>query len=159
MNARLILGGALVLTLFALPALADPGGPAQDALAAIFAAAPGASCALPAPRETAGLPGPRTASDCTAHCWDGTTRTCSGSSCGANDSSCPSQRGNCWSDVEGYKYCPACSSSCSAWTSCSSGSPVFCQGTSGDCFSVYHCYAYCDGQYYLCSNPGQNCPP
>ena len=50
-----------------------------------------------------------TLSDCTANCADGTTRVCSGSQCYAQDSICPATaRGYCWSDVEGYKYCPDC---------------------------------------------------
>jgi hypothetical protein len=96
---------------------------------------------------------------CSASCWDGSSRTCNGSSCSATDSFCPSQRGYCWSDAEGYKYCPACNTTCYASTTCSNGSQVSCQGTSGDCFSVYQCYAHCDSQYYLCPSTPSSCPP
>jgi hypothetical protein len=160
MKARLIIGGALVLALFALPVLADLAGQAPDLRAAIFAA-PAAACALPMASKTGGPGGIGAASVCTAHCWDGSTRTCTGTSCTADDSSCPSQRGNCWSNAEGTKYCPQCSSpTCDASTTCINGSSVYCQGTSGDCFSYYQCYAYCDGNYHLCSGPlPQVCPP
>jgi hypothetical protein len=157
MKERLILGVALALLLSALPVRSEPADQAPDLRAAIFAA-PGGACPLPAATKPGGPGGVGSTSVCVANCWDGSTRTCTGTSCSATDSSCPSQRGFCWSNSEGYKYCPACSSNCSAWTSCSSGPPVSCQGTSGDCFSVYHCYAYCDGQYYLCPNAG-DCPP
>lgn len=48
----------------------------------------------------------------TADCWDGSHVTCTASgtseNCSFTDSSCPGQRGYCWSSDEGFKYCPAC---------------------------------------------------
>ena len=155
MKARLIFGGTLVLTLFALPAVADPADQTAELWAAIFAA-PRGTGALPVVIKPGGPGGVWATSVCTAYCWDGTTRTCSGSSCSAVDSSCPSQRGSCWSDLEGTKYCPECT--CYASTTCSDGSAVSCQGGPG-CFSVDQCYATCDGQYYLCPNTPPYCPP
>jgi hypothetical protein len=156
MKAQLILGGVMVLMLSALPALAAPAGEAPDPLAAIFAASPDGACALPMASKP-GLPGGvGEASTCTAHCQDGSTRTCTGTSCTAVDWSCPLS-GYCWSNSEGYKYCPAASCPCYASTTCSNGSHVSCQGTNNDCYSVNHCYAYCDGVYHLCPNVG-NCP-
>ncbi|HSL83441.1 MAG TPA: hypothetical protein VLF66_11740, partial [Thermoanaerobaculia bacterium] len=54
---------------------------------------------------------------------------------------------------------PSCGggdNSCSATASCANagGGSVSCTGTTGDCFSVIDCYAYCDGQYYFCPDPG-----
>jgi hypothetical protein len=51
---------------------------------------------------------PVTSGTCTADCGDGSYVSCTGTSCSALDSSCPSQRGYCWSSAEGYKYCPIC---------------------------------------------------
>jgi hypothetical protein len=31
---------------------------------------------------------------------------------------------------------------------------VSCSGTTGDCFSVSKCYAYCDGVYHFCPSHG-----
>lgn len=162
MKVRLILGGALVLVLFALPVLADSASPAPELRAAIFAA-PAGTCAPPAVEKggltrKGGLPGAE--SVCTAHCQDGSTRTCSGTSCSATDSSCPSQQGYCWSNSEGYKYCPVCQQApCYTSTTCLDGSQVSCYGTPGTCFSVYQCYAHCDGQYHLCPSTPSMCEP
>ncbi|HEV8580921.1 MAG TPA: hypothetical protein VGX68_17785 [Thermoanaerobaculia bacterium] len=159
MKARLILGGTLVLTLFALPAVADPAGPAPDLLAAIFAA-PGGACALPMAAKPSGPGGVGAYSDCTAHCQDGSTRTCTGGSCSAVDYSCPNQRGYCWSDAEGYKYCPipSCPQTCTASCANAGGGSVSCTSYTGDLFCVNNCYAYCDGNYYFCPNPKPICP-
>ncbi|HYO13513.1 MAG TPA: hypothetical protein VE685_09995 [Thermoanaerobaculia bacterium] len=59
---------------------------------------------------------------------------------------------------------PSCGSppptSCSAFASCfnAGGGSVSCSGTSGDCFSVDDCYAFCDGQYFFCPSPQGICP-
>jgi len=157
MQVRLILTGALVLVLFALPAVAAPADPVADLRAAIFAA-PAGACALPMAAKTGGPGGVGAYSDCTAHCWDGTTRTCSGSSCSAVDSSCPSQRGSCWSDVEGTKYCPQCVDGCTASCANAGGGTVSCTSYTGDFFCVANCYAYCDGTYHYCPHPKPVCP-
>ncbi len=95
---------------------------------------------------------------CVADCWDGSHVTCTGSSCSEVDSSCGAgQRGYCYGTDTGYRYCPVCQGgSCHAETTCSGGGSVSCDGGPG-CFSVYHCYAYCDDQYHLCPN-ATNCP-
>jgi len=58
------------------------------------------------------LPGPSAQSTCITHCWDGSTRTCEGSSCTAYDSSCPDEQGRCFASGEtvSYKKCPPCPS-------------------------------------------------
>lgn len=74
---------------------------------------------------------------CTASCDDGTTRTCSGSQCSAQDSSCsPETQGSCWSDAEGYKYCPApiCPTTCRS-PSCDDLNGQFCK-VGGTCFAL-----------------------
>jgi hypothetical protein len=158
MKAQLILGGVMVLMLSALPALAAPAGEAPDPLAAIFAASPDGACALPMASKP-GLPGGvGEASTCTAHCWDGSTRTCTGTSCTAVDSSCSSQRGYCWSNSEGYKYCPTCQASCTASCANAGGGSVSCTSTTGDYYCLNNCYAYCDGQYHLCPHIQGSCP-
>ena len=118
---RLTTLGALVVLVLAavVPASAEELAEAVD-LAAI-AAAPAASPAAGAAPQAGGCGWPDLApalvadpveaavsGACTATCWDGSSRTCTGSSCSAVDSSCPSQQGYCWSNAEGYKYCPAC---------------------------------------------------
>jgi hypothetical protein len=159
MKARLILGVAFVLLLPALPAWSDPADQAPDLRAAIFAA-PGGVCALPAASKPGGPGGVEASSDCTAHCRDGSTRTCTGSSCSAVDYSCPNQSGYCWSDLEGYKYCPntcppqGCTASCAN----AGGGTVSCTSSTGDYFCVNNCYAYCDGVYHWCPNPKAVCP-
>jgi len=90
----------VALCLLAVPVLAAPPAPAQ---APATQASPAFIAALmPAPLAEA------TTSVCVAHCWDGSTVTCTGTSCNATDSSCTAVQGNCWSNVEGTKYCPQC---------------------------------------------------
>lgn len=154
---------AVGIALFVAPALAgppaEPVGP--EVLAAIFAQAPG-QCAASTVGPAEGPGDSGTDADCTARCQDGSTRTCTGTSCQARDYSCSAgQRGYCWSNWEGYKYCPmpTCPTSpCYAQTQCSNGSTVSCTGYNQDCFSVPNCYAHCDGQYYLCPSTPSNCP-
>lgn len=52
--------------------------------------------------------------------------------------------------------CDGGTTTCSAFADCSNagGGSVSCTGTSGDCFGIDSCYAYCDGQYYFCPDPG-----
>lgn len=90
---------------------------------------------------------PTIESDCTARCQDGSTRTCSGSTCAAQDTSCyPTiEQGYCWSDLEGYKYCNdacTCSPSCEEVhdTGCHSGSTI-CYDTLRNC-KAYTCVCY-----------------
>lgn len=93
-------------------------------------------------------------STCTAFCDDGTTRTCSGGSCSAVDSSCsPTVRGYCSSDVEGTKYCPT--PTCFCTPTCNDLNGQFCK-SSGTCYtgSGHFCQAHtCD-----CINFAYSCP-
>lgn len=88
----------------AAPDVAAPAAPAVDETAA-----PATSPACPTgPLAEASFLS--TLSTCTADCWDGSTVTCTGSSCQAADSACLSgQRGYCSSPEGGYVYCPVCS--------------------------------------------------
>jgi hypothetical protein len=170
MRERRVMRGTLILTLFASvfmllasSARAEYGSPAPDLLAAIFAATPGGACAQPEARGAAKPVkpvGPRTESVCTAHCWNGGTVTCTGTSCSAVDSACPGQRGSCWSNAEGTKYCPQCQQPQGCTASCANagGGSVSCTSSTGDYFCVNNCYAYCDGFYYMCPNPKPICP-
>ena len=158
MKRRLLLGVAslVVLSVGSLPVSAD--STLEAARAAIFAPAP-ESGLPPEAQEVAKRPRVTAKAVAIAYCWDGTTRTCSGTTASAVDSNCSiNQRGYCTGSSTGTLYCPACSTSCYASTPCWGGGSVSCSGTSGDCFSYYQCYAYCDGNYYLCpSTPGE-CP-
>jgi hypothetical protein len=109
----------VVLVLAAVaPASAEESAAAADlatlAAAAATPAAAGATgaggCGWPdlAPALVADPVEASTSGVCTATCHDGSSRTCSGTSCSAVDSACPSQQGYCWSNAEGYKYCPTC---------------------------------------------------
>jgi hypothetical protein len=160
MKKRLLLGVALlVLVSGSLPALAAPADSALEAArAAIFASVP-ESGTLPEAQEVAKRPRVTPKATATARCWDGTTRTCSGTTASAVDSNCSSNQGGyCTGSSTGTLYCPACSTTCSAYTQCSPSGSRSCTGTSGDCFSVHNCYAYCDGNYYLCPSTPSVCP-
>ena len=75
-------------------------------------------------------------SDCTATCWDGSTRTCNGTSCNAVDSACSvGQQGHCWSNAEGYKYCDPCPT-CPG-TSCEVLNGQRCKYSGGSCYYGY----------------------
>lgn len=122
MNRSLRVGAALLSLTGWLsnPLAADDGGAVgEPALAAVGhpgGAAAGADepAAPPAAAEAADLCGLEAdpievaAGSCTATCQDGSTRTCTGTSCVAVDASCPSQQGYCWSNSGGYKHCLAC---------------------------------------------------
>jgi hypothetical protein len=58
------------------------------------------------------LPHPTPQSTCIVQCWDGSTRTCEGSTCTAYDSACPDEQGRCFASGETvvYKKCPPCPS-------------------------------------------------
>lgn len=79
---------------------------------------------------------------CTANCWDGSTRTCTGNSCSATDSNCPNVRGQCWSDLEGTKFCPFCPDC--ALTNCGCDAQP--------CVKNSQC-GTCDGLACFCSGP------
>lgn len=139
---------ASLLLVLATPAFADqPVNPATPAPTGAIL------CSVSGPdvfgSDTAGLQ-----SVCTATCDDGTTRTCSGSSCNAYDSACPSTTGRCWSDVEGYKYCPApnCPNPCPGLT-CSEMEGAFCK-TGGTCYEPWlDCRAFncnCYQNRFIC---------
>ena len=96
------------LCLIALPALAaQPTAPqAVTADAPIAAAQSAGACQASAPLGSFPV---AELSICIADCSDGSTVTCSGSSCSAVDAACPyGEQGHCWSNTEGTKYCPAC---------------------------------------------------
>jgi hypothetical protein len=78
---------------------------------------------------------------CTADCWDDTQRICTGASCSAVDSACPSQRGHCWSNTEGYKYCPICETEDCDGDPCSSDKycRLCCPFGWGFCSASYGC--------------------
>lgn len=165
----------LVLTILALVLAAGPAAaeePADSACdpALVAALGPGnldASWLFAAAPPKGGSPdGPGEQAVCNAECCDGSYVTCWGTTCNATDENCPSTAGYCWGASTGYRWCPSCSSStctgstcppnwvCSASAQCTDGSWVSCNGCSGDCFSVHECYAYCDGTYYWCPDPG-----
>jgi|GEM_PF-2634921 len=93
----------------------------------------------------------------TADCWDGSHVTCeaqgTSENCSFTDSSCPTQRGYCWSSDEGFKYCPSCP--CSA-PSCDDidGDPCGKPGTySRTCRLGSNCNFRCicsTSGFYLC---------
>ncbi len=77
-------------------------------------------------------PGPRPDATCTAVCHNGSTVSCTASSCSAVDASCPSQRGSvtCGGSTT---YCPACP-------------PPSCGGVPA-CSTTYKCsITYCGGE-------------
>jgi hypothetical protein len=158
MKSRLGIGGALVVMLFAFPALtlAGQSPSAAATLAAIFSSgsAPGAvACASRGSAGgTVGAFG-----TCTANCWDGSTVQCSGTNCNASDSACSAgQQGGCWGSSSGSQSCPDCPynpTPCYASAYCGNGITVSCQGTAPNCAAQDYCYAYCDGVYYWCGEP------
>lgn len=154
MNQRSPFAFAAIAILFALPAWATEPTPTP-------AAATAASlCAAPAPTLAASLfEEPGLDGECTANCWDGSSVTCSGSTCNAVDSSCSSgEDGYCYGSSTGTKACTPCGLTCIAKAGCSDGSIISCKGTNGDCFAENHCYVYCNGEYTYCPVPGSTCP-
>jgi hypothetical protein len=145
---RLATAAALVVLVFAAVAPVSAEDPAADFDLAAVAAAPAATPAV-APPQAGGCGWPDLAAalvpeaveaavsgSCTATCWDTTARTCTGSSCSAVDSNCPTQQGYCWSDAEGYKFC----------TPCPTGD---CELDGEICFSNSDC-GYCMGYQCIC---------
>ncbi|HEY3568374.1 MAG TPA: hypothetical protein VGP73_10620 [Thermoanaerobaculia bacterium] len=153
MKKGLVFGSALlILAVCSLPAhAASPEDSAAAAWAAIFAPAPPVA-AQPQAQDVAAR-GHRlnVKSSSIAHCWDNTTRTCTGTSSSAVDSNCSAgQQGYCTGTDTGTLSCPTCPTGCSTTVTCSNGSRVSCSGTS-DCFSVNNCYASCDGVLHWCA--------
>jgi hypothetical protein len=60
---------------------------------------------------------------------------------------------NCPAPTEADRCCTATASCANA-----GGGSVSCTGTSGDCYAIDDCYAYCDGQYHYCASPPHICP-
>ena len=148
MKSKLVLGGALFFTLFALPVLA-----VQDPLAQIFSTH--GACGEPPALAKASV---GAFSTCTAQCWDGSSVQCSGTNCTATDSACSvGERGSCWGNTSGGFNCPPCEepppTACYASAYCGNGNSVSCQGTAPNCFEQDYCFAYCDGTYYWCGEP------
>ena len=99
---------------------------------------------------------------CEADCWNDSTVSCSGTTCSAVDSSCPSQRGYVQCGTSTY-YCPVCPTpACSPngstrWVNygCCCGAPVakqnhrqqICVGGSWQYTSNYSCYGSCSDPY------------
>jgi len=103
-----------------------------------------------------GIEGPSAQSTCIALCQNGSSVSCSGTSCSAVDANCPTQRGYCTGTTSGTKYCPVCT--CSATATCPIGGPVSCTGTGGTCFAFNGCYASCNGEAIWCPKPKGPCP-
>lgn len=102
------------------------------------------------------IDGPSAQSVCIAECQDGSTVTCTGSSCNATDASCPAERGSCWGSDTGTRYCPVCT--CSATALCPDGSTVSCTGTGDSCFGIKGCYVSCNDHLTWCSPRAKLCP-
>ncbi len=155
MKRRLLLGfTGLALAFCALPALAaGPADPAAVAWAAIFAPAPDPGTSTQ-PQDAARRPRITPKADCVAHCWNGSTVSCSGASCSAVDSNCSSgQQGSCTADGV-TTSCTPCPASCTVTATCSPSGSVTCTSTNNDCFKVNKCYVECDGVFHWCPTHG-----
>jgi hypothetical protein len=144
--------------LAAVPALAQsPISGCQPALAQA-ASAPGFLYqeVLVAADRGGEIGGPGAQSTCIAECQDGSTVTCTGSSCNATDASCPGERGSCWGSDTGTRYCPVCT--CSATVSCPGGGNVSCNGTGDTCFGITGCWVSCNDNLTWCNPHGKICP-
>lgn len=146
-------GFLLVATaaLAALPGLAEeqPVAACQpvtaEAITAVAVSPEGADQA----RKGNGVGGVETQSTCQASCWNGTSVSCSGSSCSAYDSSCGNGfRGYCTGSTSGTKYCPVCPG-CTANATCPFGSSISCTGTY-ECQEYPDCWVSCDGVVTEC---------
>jgi hypothetical protein len=109
-----------------------------------------------AKKDSGSIDGPSAQADCTAQCQDGSTVTCSGGSCTADDYDCEdNEQGQC-TGSSGTKYCPAldidqCPVTCTASRSCPDGTYIQCFGHFGSdaCEGGYPlCYVRCDGGLY-----------
>jgi hypothetical protein len=159
MKRRVYLGIALLSLVFgALPVLAAPADPGADAWAAIFAPASAPDPGAPSqPQDAAKRPRITPKADCLAHCWDGSTVSCSGSTCSAADSACPGTRGSCTADGV-TTYCPVCqTTTCTVTATCLPSGSVTCSSSNNDCFKVNKCYVECDGVLHWCPSHGV-CP-
>jgi len=93
--------------------------------------APYDACASRAPVAVPTAPEPSllaTLASCTATCQNGSTVTCTGTSCSAVDANCPTERGYCTGTASGTKLCHKCCANttpCSIYEgrSCSSNQP------------------------------------
>ncbi len=105
------------------------------------------------------LPDAGALSTCIAQCWDGSTRTCTGSSCTAYDSACPDEQGRCFTSGETLvlKKCPPCPSTppCPS-PSCEDLDGTYCKynGTSQTCY--YEVNGSCNAASCNCYAPGGN---
>lgn len=151
---------AFALLLFAPLALHAAPGTAPLAKASpanLETEAPGL-CATPSSATVATIgalwmvPGPGALSTCVANCWDGTTRTCTGSTCSAYDSACPEEEGRCFgSDPLSHKKCPPCSTPCPS-PSCEDLDGTYCK-YSGTCYAGPSCIAHtcnCYNNTFIC---------
>lgn len=111
---RLRILSALCLGLFltGMAVAEGPAAPAEDVAGEVsIQEIPGFSALVPAMEQVAsGAKGRPTRAVCTARCGNGTTVSCSGSSCSAQDHSCPTFDGMVSCDNGQYTvYClPAC---------------------------------------------------
>jgi len=162
MKRGLIFRAALLILAFcSLPIRAASPDSSAAAWSAIFAPAPAVEAQAQPQAQDVAARGHRlpTKSLSTAHCWDGSTVTCTGTSSSAVDSNCASgQRGYCTGTDTGTINCPACPS-CTATATCSNGSTVSCTSAPGytGCFALKNCYADCGGALVWCS-PHPSCP-
>lgn len=145
-----LIATALVLAL-ALPAAAgtsgEPAGTSEGAGGDLIVGAVALS-------RSGSIGEPTAQSDCTAQCQDGSTVTCSGSTCSAVDYSCTAEeRGYCEGSASGTKYCPEldlddCPVTCSIDNTCPDGTYLECEGHTGP-FACQgggdSCYVMCDG--------------
>lgn len=111
MTGKLVVGGALLLMLVSFPAWAESPSATVN-LQAIFSVLPDQGTGACTPPATVKSANSEALGDCTARCQDGSTLTCTGSSCSAVDASCPSESGYCWGSTTGTRACPACTGGC-----------------------------------------------
>jgi hypothetical protein len=140
-SAFFVLVLALVLTGGALVAEEAPA----EAVEAGSFLAPYEACASRAP-AVAPSTAPEasllaTLASCTATCQNGSTVTCTGSSCSAVDANCPAQRGYCTGTTSGTKYCHQCCPNptpCSFYEgrSCSTNQPCMERNVCAQCVCV-----------------------
>lgn len=98
---------------------------------------------------------------CEASCWNDSTVSCSGTTCSAVDSACPSQRGYVQCGTSSPIYCPACPAACTngstRWVNwgCCCGAPVakqnhrqqICVNGVWQNTTNYSCYGSCSDPY------------
>jgi len=160
-----LLALSTLLLAFGTPAAAAPAGSGNCGPSLAFLGAESAEAvlfgAVPMARGGGSLPDPGAETVCTAYCANGTTRTCYGTSCNAQDTICYSVRGQCWGSSTGTLYCPPILLDCPIVDQCDdptlcvdkdhtscSGSPrtsdcAFEDGSCGSCF--------CNGGLWTCT--------